>query len=383
MRPLLLDPPDVRLKKIETRNVWLLSQTGTPPSQSSSSSMSSSSSSNPVSSSSSSSSASSSSQPAYRKIGASVLLKKVLGLDQSKQKSDFFKKHPSTASKAPRKEFIQPTVPPKPPVALPFPPALKPNPAPVLTKVKKAPETKKPSDAKAFVPPKTPVPQAKKSFSSIPDEDFVVSDNPTVTTVDEAGKETVTIFEDDEQPASPSSEPKPPPPPPPKPKGTNAISLNDYVLSLEKAPVRSFVKRKTTLESPPEKQPVKKGKKEAKKPTSTRGRKKKAPQVQVYLPPTKEQINLYKQHRKKPAKGRRTTNESAEIKMRRDALEALDVHRSAPFEMDPMLLEAPPQLIASRIEYPHHTQRLYKRFRITLDHTPRKTMYVAVANVSF
>ena len=68
--------------------------------------------------------------------------------------------------------------------------------------------------------------------------------------------------------------------------------------------------------------------------------------------------------------------------MQRRALEMLEPHRSAPFEIDPLLLQAPPKLIASRILYKDHILKLAKRFRVMGSHVARKTMYVAIPYVS-
>ena len=109
---------------------------------------------------------------AHRKIAASTLLKKVTGKHPGPTKTNFFT-HPSTASKAPRTEFLQKrTVTPQIPTAVPFPPAAKPNPIPVIEKQTK--EKKKASDDKAFVPPESAGrPAVKKAFSSISDSEFV------------------------------------------------------------------------------------------------------------------------------------------------------------------------------------------------------------------
>ena len=105
--------------------------------------------------------------------------------------------------------------------------------------------------------------------------------------------------------------------------------------------------------------------------------------MQVYLPPSQEQVKFYQNTRQKPAKPRQKNKESVETTMHRNVYAALDEFKSVPFEMDPMLLVAPPPLIASRIEYPEHTQRLFRHFRVSLDHTARKNMYVAIPYVSF
>jgi len=131
--------------------------------------------------------------------------------------------------------------------------------------------------------------------------------------------------------------------------------------------------------------PKKKAKPEPppKKSAKKRGRKKKPPVVQVYLPPSQEQVKYYQKTRQKPPKPRQQNKESVETTMHRNVYAALDEFKSVPFEMDPMLLVAPPPLIASRIEYPEHTQRLFRHFRVSLDHTARKNMYVAIPYVSY
>lgn len=126
----------------------------------------------------------------------------------------------------------------------------------------------------------------------------------------------------------------------------------------------------------------KKAKKKKKKKKGGGGRKKRPEPVPVYLPPTKEMVTLFQERPKKPVKKKDIDQETAAEKLRREALEGLDDYRTAPFEIDPTIPEAPVGLVRSRNYFEGHSEKLCRRFLTMGPDIAKKTMFLAQGNVS-
>ena len=90
----------------------------------------------------------------------------------------------------------------------------------------------------------------------------------------------------------------------------------------------------------------------------------------------------YAKRKKKPVRRKKTVKEAPDEKLFREAIEGLEIYRSAPFEIDPRRAERPPPQIAARCVMPEHVQRIKLRLISLGGSFARKSMFVAVGNVS-